>query len=290
MKKTIHFVGIVANVDETILDVPLEHGFKIESVDETEGLHFLAALENLDEISITGKLIHILFINNKKMYFVKNSYEVESDSWTRTTKFDNELLHGYLIPIFRLMRLFKEGNVCVPYHYYYEKEKSKVFMSGGTILFTPRESFSLKDSEVPALKNFIQKTQLPFKQSFVQLAFDNFELSYQVLHPDLAFLSLMISLEILFNPGESEIRYRISRNTASLLAKDRSEFNAIFSEIKRLYDKRSSLIHSGKKEIQENDVSKLRYYVRESIKEINRLDKDKEHLLEILNARGFEKN
>ena len=61
----------------------------------------------------------------------------------------------------------------------------------------------------------------------------------------------------------------------------------IYIEMKKFYDMRSNIVHRGKADINNNDVLKLRYYARESIKKIYRLNKDKDDLLALLNSRGF---
>jgi hypothetical protein len=98
----------------------------------------------------------------------------------------------------------------------------------------------------------------------------------------------MISLEALFNPGGQELRYRISRNTAVLLGKNKGDSKRIFSKMTKLYDKRSAIVHKGEQRVvNKKELLELRHYVRESIKKANRMDKDKDELLDMLNARGF---
>ena len=98
-------------------------------------------------------------------------------------------------------------------------------------------------------------------------------------------------MEILFNPQDSEISHRISRNAAVLLGKNFEDSEKIFDDIKRLYGKRSKIIHGDtpkkSKMVNDEDVMKLRYYVRESIKEINKNGKKKEDILDFLNSHGF---
>jgi hypothetical protein len=209
---------------------------------------------------------------------------------SEVAKFDNNLVHGYLNPVIRLMRLFKEGNICIPLKYYFfiDNNAPKSFIRQSTGLYISSEpKYTLENSELPDLQRFIQNTKLPFKESFLQLAFENFELSYQTHNINLSFLSLMISLETLFNPGGQELRYRVSRNTAVLLGKEDKDSKMIFSEIKDLYDKRSNIVHTGKSNINNEDLLKLRHYVRESIKEINKIGKSKNKLLDLLNSCGF---
>jgi hypothetical protein len=97
----------------------------------------------------------------------------------------------------------------------------------------------------------------------------------------------MISLETLFNVSLGELRYRVSRNCAVLLGREVKESRAIFAEIKELYDKRSKIVHTGEPKIGNRDLLNLRTYVRESIKEINRMKLNKEKMLELLNLSGF---
>lgn len=95
------------------------------------------------------------------------------------------------------------------------------------------------------LEEFIQNTNLPLKKPFLKLAFENFEISYEAPNRMLSFLSLMISLEVLFNQGPGGVKQKISRAGAVLLGKDKNQSKDIYGEVKKLYKKRSSLVHRG---------------------------------------------
>jgi len=83
------------------------------------------------------------------------------------------------------------------------------------------------------LQTFIQSTKFPFTNPSLRLAHQNFEMAYSIFQDDLSFLTLMISMESLFNPGrEGELRYRISRNAAVLIGKDKEESANIFTKMK----------------------------------------------------------
>jgi hypothetical protein len=98
----------------------------------------------------------------------------------------------------------------------------------------------------------------------------------------------MISLETMLNPADRELRYRVSRNAAVLLGRDREDSKRVFKEVKVLYDKRSKLVHTGNnKLISQEDVLRLRDCVRKSIKQILAMNKNKDQLLEMLNSSGF---
>ena len=65
----------------------------------------------------------------------------------------------------------------------------------------------------------------------------------------------MTGLEALFNIGQPELSYTISRNIAVLLGIDKDDSNKIFQEMKDLYKKRSKIIHgSYSKNIGEEDL------------------------------------
>jgi len=131
-------------------------------------------------------------------------------------------------------------------------------------LIADRTPFTLTPKEVPEAQRFIEKYSLPLKEPSMQLAFESFDLSYEIHDAGLAFLSLMIAMEILLHPGNrDELKYRICRNAGVLLGQNLGRGEAVFEEMKSLYDKRSALVHSGdRSSVTRRDVLKLRQYVR----------------------------
>jgi hypothetical protein len=229
------------------------------------------------------------------MDFSINSTSYENLGINCIVNLEKNYSQGYLRNAIRVMRLFKEGNILMPaiFEGFVSNDgKFENEVAITTSLFYPRndEKYKLTDSEVVALQEFLHKTQLPF-QEFIQLAFDYFEFSYHTHKIEMSFLSLMTSLEILFNSGNAELTYRISRNTAVLLGNDIAESDKIFKDIKHLYKKRSSIVHrgevKGKEPLSNDDILKLRDYVRRSIKELIVIDKGKNEILDILNTSCF---
>jgi len=148
--------------------------------------------------------------------------------------------------------------------------------------------FRLTADELPKAESFLQSTSLPLSNKALQLALESFDKSYETDDIGLAFLSLMIAMEVSLNPSDHELRYRISRNAGVLLGQDRAGGEAIFKEMKGLYDKRSTLVHTGDRSVvSRDDTLKLRGYVREAIKEAMKSGKSKDALLNTLNACGF---
>lgn len=300
--KKIYFMGLLANTNSSILKVNLDHGFKIEAISDKEGAGLISILETLPYEEAYTRLVmdqRCLDSDEKRLYLISNSFKsrIEMNNEGALTAFpsevmtfDNRLVHNYLYPVIRLMRLFKEGNIGMPAKYYYliHNNVPKSFIRQHTRLYVSPEPYILESSEISDLQRFIRRTQLDFAHSFLQLAFENFELSYETHNINLSFLSLMISLEALFNPGGQELRYRVSRNTAVLLGKNEEDSKKIFLKVKDLYDKRSKIVHTGKSNVIKNeDLLKLRRYVRESIKEINKIRKKKDELLDLLSSCGF---
>jgi len=286
-QKKIHFIGFLANIDSSILKVKLDHGFKIENMSCDEGVEFIHTLTKCDTSLIPIRLHTCVEIakdqSYDQLYFVSNSFE------NNIYKSHSKVI-AYLIPTIRLMRLFKEGNICIPLQYYFriDNKTPKLSMFETTSKYIGiGPKYTLKNLEIPNLQKFIQNTKLPFKESFLQLAFEIYELSYETHNEMLSFLSLMIGLETLFNPGGGELRYRISRNVAVFLGKEKKDSEKIQSEIKELYTKRSILVHNGEANIKPEDLLKSRYYLRESIKEIYEIGKNKDELLDMLNSCGF---
>lgn len=125
------------------------------------------------------------------------------------------------------------------------------------------------------------------RDDFLSLAFKSLELSYEIPDKKLCFLSLMIGLEILLNPSDHELQYRVSRNAAVLLGKNEEGSRRIFDDIKKLYNLRSKIVHGDETPLTDDDVSQLRFYVKESIKAVHTLNMKKNDLMKILSESGF---
>ena len=290
----------MTNIDASILNLKLEHDFKITVLSEKEAFDFIKEVDKVP-LREAGKIIVFKFpclnFQERKVYVIDNSIEVDEKTteseFNIIAQFDNNFVHGYLNPTLQLMRLFKEGDLRMPYRYFYNIEHGKPSsnMSMGDSKFCSREKYCIENSELTGLNIFLHETKLPFKKDFLQLAFENFNLSYEISNTSLSFLTLMISLETLFNPGGGELVYRISRNAAVLLGTNMEESEKTFTEIKQLYQKRSIVVHTGKtNSVKRENLLKLRHYVRESIKKMYLIKKNKKEILELLTSSGFENN
>lgn len=55
--KRIHFIGILSNVDKSILQVKLDHGFIIDAFSSEEGMRFFSELERILEIFLVSMFL-----------------------------------------------------------------------------------------------------------------------------------------------------------------------------------------------------------------------------------------
>jgi len=190
----------------------------------------------------------------------------------------------------KLIRLFKEGRIGTLWYFFYKKENGKIIpdLDIRQSFIAAYEPYNLEATEIIELNNFIDSCSLPFSLPYLQLAYENFEESYHTENNNLAFLSLMIAVEALFNVGQHDLRYRISRSMAVLLSETVEMAEDIFTKMKEFYDKRSFLVHTGRsKDLSYEDIIGLRDYLRSSIKMIHDLNIPKDALAKKLTALGY---
>jgi len=295
-KVPIHFIGFVANVDDSITRLRLHDGFMIQEKRKpyNEVSPFFDRIKF--QYGLTGALPLAFDAWTGYSYITKPSItEFEGVPGVRAIPQAFALMSGLADSPrnqLRLLRLFKEGNPIMRYAFlYYEKDQGvEITNVAEERPIADNTQFALADAEIPEAQVFIDEHRLPFTDSFIQLAFESFDLSYEIPEPGLAFLSLMIAMEALFSPKDnySEITHRISRNTAVLLGKDQEDGAKVFEDMKDLYKKRSKIVHQGKRAaVTRQDVLKLRQYVRETIKEAIKSGMSKDALLDTLNSCGF---
>ncbi|MFC1636560.1 hypothetical protein ACFL5Z_17145 [Planctomycetota bacterium] len=296
-KVPVHFIGFLVNVDDTILNLDLGDGFSIVKYSQQEVRKFLTIIEFHYGVEATTQGGVLGFSEDGRpsgSYCIVKQDIIELEG---TPQGGVVISLGPLKDIsqsvrnkIRLLRLFKEGNVFIRFSFFYHLKDSEPatfqIAREGPLADTAR--LVLNTNDIAKAQSFIKNYKIPFGHPQIQLAFDSFELSYESYNFGLSFLSLMISLETLLNPGKQELRYRVSRNAAVLLGKDKKHSQQIFKEVCDLYDKRSTLVHTGNpKSITTQDVLDLRNYVRGAIKEMLKIVKNRDSILSILNTCGF---
>ena len=301
-KRKVCFMGLLTKTDSSVLGVKLEHGFKIEKIGERELIDLIIKLEKIPEFLARPRVVKKAYLNleESNAYIISNL--IDGIELTETGEIDNknfnvldryEIKYGkYLDEKLTLMRLFKEGHLFMPERYYFfEDDESAIYSvkTGMGKYFIRGTTYSLEKSELQDLQTFIQSIKLPFIEPSLRIAHQNFEMAYSIYYKHLSFLALMMSMESLFNlPGQGELTYRISRNTAVLIGKDKDDSKNIWKKMKKLYGKRCEIVHKGKSNaVTEDDIKELRDYVIRSIKEFYKIGKSKKVILEMLNSCGF---
>ncbi len=295
-KIAVHFIGFLVNVNDSVLRLKLEDGFEIVKKSQQQIIQFLSKIKFHYGVNGTTKGVlgfHTDGSPSESYCIVKQNAGELGGTAQGGVVISVERLNGieqFVRNKIRLLRLFREGNVFLRFSCFYHMKDSEpaIFQitREGPLADTTR--FELGDKEIADAQSFLANNKIPFGNSHVQLAFASFELSYETHNLGLAFLSLMISLETMLNPGNNELSYRVSRNTAVLLGNNLEESKNIFAEVKALYSKRSKLVHTGKHEtIIREDVLNLRSYVRRTIKEMTEIGGERTYILDILNTSGF---
>jgi hypothetical protein len=298
-KKDIHFIGFLANVDDSILKLDLGHPFKIEKQSQEIPVSFLRYIrqhygtESDDGILAVEDQVSGIVHNQSFFYYCVTANNVESfESTSQGVVICQNALDRIFYPLrdkVRLLRLFKEGNILMRFSLFYHLDgtEPKIIWSILEGPLVDRVIFKLNNNEVEQLQDFINKVKMPFEKK-LQIAFESFELSYENHSEAMNFLSLMIAMEVMLNRGRDELKYTISRNAAVFLGETVEQSKHIFEEVNKLYKKRSDLVHRGVSNmITRDDLLKLRKYVRETIKEIYKVGKTEKELMDMLDACGF---
>jgi hypothetical protein len=288
-----YYIGFLANVDSSILSVKLDHGFIIESMSIKQYQDFISDIKK-DDLNykqvwdILSYEYPIVNFDEQKIYFIKN------------TSKKYLLYPEYLPQILTMFRLFSEGNIRIPIQFKTAPIKENKLLSLFSSEWAPKSirsapKYTLKKQDTSKVNTFLKTVKIPFKKSYLQLALDHLERSYEMSygpHQDnLSFLTLMIGFEALFTHGNVELSQTVSRHTSVLIGKNEIECKKIYSNMRDFYRRRSQIVHGAEekkfKNISEEEITQLRNYLRACIKEIYEIGYDKEKLFDYLNSKGF---
>lgn len=190
----------------------------------------------------------------------------------------------------RLIGLYLGGQVDLAASYWYTLENGiPVLTTGGSSLWTLRDlPATVYRNTTEETNEFIGNNKLPLSPEYLQLAFEHWEEAHRATQPHIELLSLMIALEVLFNVGAQDIRYRICRSAAVLLGNTPEIADGIFEFVKKAYDVRSKLIHTGRaKDLEKIQIWRLRRLVQNAILRLIDLKMSKDELSDRLNRLGF---
>lgn len=101
---------------------------------------------------------------------------------------------------------------------------------------------------------------------FMKIALEYFyDAQKKFVHSDEGFISVMISMESLFNEGPSDIKYKLSHRAGFLLGLSGMESIEAFEKLKSLYNTRSKLVHGGGTSSHDPDRHLISRYTRKAI-------------------------
>jgi len=192
--------------------------------------------------------------------------------------------------IVQILKFFKYGIVDVDYGsiYYMPAWVNQIRRDGIRMWGLPRRDWQnrfyvLANSERPKFESYCKASQklrplidgvsTSLRQA-TALAGDYFEGHHKRTKPEEKLIDLVIALEILFSPSrEGELKFRITQRAAILLGKTAPERVSVKDFLRRVYDARSGLVHSGespfspkaKEKLTDRDLACLGDYVRQAI-------------------------
>jgi len=294
-----HFLAPISNVNDSVLGLTLLPGFEIVNWPKTELIDLIKKLQKLPDHEVESIIdASCWYPDEQDDIRVMEGFIDPGEYWRwipgSSINGDRYSEYGeYFEKIYRkiqVMRLFKEGHIDITHYYIYKNKHDLVFYMNRPFLPSSPELplYTLSEGEKKDLEQFFENIRIPFNLPYLQLGFENFEQSFHIDNEALAFLSLMIAAEVLFNVGQQELKYRISRGMAVLLGDTIEKSNEIFHCMKNIYNKRSHLVHSGKDEdISYGDIIILRDYIRKAIVKIFNLNIGSKELSEKLTIVGF---
>lgn len=299
-EKPIFYLGLLGNVDLTILNLELGGDFKIERRNKQEVIKLLSKLFCHSELDVDCDIEdkYQYGRDDQWIYVISKEYNYWYYDTPKGAPVEDVVnahhrmsYHNNLIKRpFSLLRLFSEGDIEVPISCFYRIDDDGPFLVAGyeqERVLERDNRFSINDSQWPEINKFLRSKHLSQLENYLQLAFKQFETSYELNDEQMAFLALNITLEILFNDGQQDISYIISRGTAVLIGETKEDALKLYRRIKKLYGKRSAIVHSGNAKITAEETHELRDYVRRCLRKLFKANIQKDILSEHLTTSGF---
>jgi len=227
------FLAPLSNAFGSFTSLSIPH-FKVERWSKLSLINLISSLDGLPDIYIEVELDGDFVTHNSRNYSYVLTGEFDLSSYSDQS-FEQYLHYERLLEnIIYKMRLFQEGYIDFYKTYFYEAKEDYFELEGsiGKSRKVMDNRYFLSPKGARELSNFVFEFSIPSNLSYVKLAYNSFQESYEVsLH--LSFLCLMISIEVLF-VGNQELVYRISRGIAILLGKSKKDSERIFTLIKSM--------------------------------------------------------
>ena len=135
----------------------------------------------------------------------------------------------------------------------------------------PKEAIKKVEKHAPEFLKQIRDIHNKYEKTiqenqFLQIALDYFyDSETKFVYHDEGFISVMISLEALFNDGPFDIKYKLAHRAGFLLGLRKFDSKKVFVNLKNFYDFRSGLVHGGGPTAYDPDRYKISEYARVAI-------------------------
>lgn len=325
IRSEIEYLGVISNVDSSILNLTPSDGYRFKQMSVNEFIGLISELEGIPKEVARRRAEDFRCINYDEnwVYVILNSIVSNADVPEKEELPDNpsqeelddffessdyyqflsilssvqkDCLDKGVIELCQKMRLYKEGGISLQFSYCYRERLGTKEMMAQSVQdkrIIDRSTYSITEFDKDSLDEVMNNVELPFKNNTIQLAFDNFDISYYTsasIHGmSIPFLILMNGIEALYNPGSGDLRSRTSRNCAVLLGGSSIEnCRVVSARMKELYEKRAILLSKGDNRIvTEKDVLDLRGYLRMSILGFFKLGLNESEIRSMLDSKGY---
>lgn len=313
---TIEGYAVFRNVDSSVLllnPVLEDYGFKFVTISVAEFEENFSALlnipknftsemtVNIEDMEVSWEFCQLLssnpefripYENEYKYVFLKqldqHTFTIINNSIDRSDFIEPQInLDNFTRSLVQSLRLFKNGDVESNIQFQIEVNDRSLIGQAGKI-YGPLHSRSIMQILPEDIPRFRDHFTLDFTPNdLVKLALENFNTTYSVMDTKVKFITLMTSLESLFNQGRDQITHIVSRHLSLIISQNVSEFTTNYSRIKKLYKMRSEIVHGSKVKgnIYEG-IEDLQNLVRHAINYCQTLSITKKQLFEKLNAAG----
>lgn len=230
-------------------------------------------------------------INEPFFIFVKHIEPYEQQVINNTVQLNTTVaakMQNFLSNLIRKLRLFKAGSISIVTEFEIERDSRHIGMMsyGLRSQLSSEVVYEISPYELPYL---IQLLDHEIKlESLNEIALLNFEASYSITNIKVRFITLVTSLESIFNHGRDQIAHTISRHMSILISKSQNDFEENYKRIKKLYNKRNTLVHGGHEEVSSSEIYELEDLVRKAIVfTLYNSYKTRQELFDYCNSRGF---
>ena len=307
----------IINVDRTILKLNStieKFGYEFIWVDESEFEKNFSEILNIpknDERKLTimlgreakgishelhNAIVHTQILNPMFLHMeypgiilLKREANFRMSGETLSFITENEELHNFhsfAKNLLLQLRLHKIGEIRYTQFFHISSTTRQISLRKREVEIGSQGDYTLTDKEAKELsKKLVLKYEF---NGLTELAIKNFTIAYDLTDVQIRFITLITSLESLFNLGKGQIAHTIARHLSIVISNNEEQFKENYKEIKKLYNMRNSIVHGGKyKGDIVQDYLSLSDKVRLAIDFCNTPNLTKEKLFEDLNSRGF---